>query len=143
MEEKTYRTAEDYFQEALVDLKFDETTIQEYMISLGRKRMKWGRYIYNEERNTKMGEQALASIYKKWFHYYMYGDKTSKEDIKIDKKFIDIYIKAQDDYKSCELKLAEQKNKEKFLNDVAKNLEQQTFVVNNFIKHLLYQAGGN
>ena len=56
---------EEYENEALQDLsmdKVDTESFRSYVVSLGFKRIKWGRYLFNEECITSVMEDKLKEL---------------------------------------------------------------------------------
>lgn len=130
-------TTEEYEREALKDLKLDVTQFQEYCQSLGLKRIKWSRYLFNEETLLNAAEDRLRGLYKDKFHYYAY----EYNEQKIDKKNIEIYIKGDADYRMAQQAVLKQESKMKFVNEVLCAIDKQSFQCGNILKYLMWQQG--
>lgn len=136
------RTTEDYFQESVRDLTFDEINLMEHCRSIGPKIAKWARYLYEESRVVEYGKQTYAVLYKKAFHKYRF-EESEISQYKVDKKDIDIYIEADKAIKDCKIMLKAQEEKCKFLQSVIDALKNQSFLVNNMVKFLIYRSGAD
>lgn len=132
---------EEYEKEALQDLsmdKVDTESFRNYVISLGFKRIKWGRYLYDEECITSLMEDKLKELYRKKFHYYTY-----EYEVKIDKKNIDIYVHGDEEYRAADKMYKKQRNKEKLVAQVLDAIDKQSFTANTVLKHLIWESGGS
>lgn len=132
---------EEYEKEALQDLsmdKVDTESFRNYVISLGFKRIKWGRYLYDEECITSLMEDKLKELYRKKFHYYTY-----EYEVKIDKKNIDIYVHGDEEYRAADKMYKKQQNKEKLVAQVLDAIDKQSFTANTVLKHLIWEYGGS
>lgn len=132
---------EEYEKEALQDLsmdKVDTESFRNYVISLGFKRIKWGRYLYDEECITSLMEDKLKELYRKKFHYYTY-----EYEVKIDKKNIDIYVHGDEEYRAADKMYKKQQNKEKLVAQVLDAIDKQSFTANTVLKHLIWESGGS
>ena len=132
---------EEYEKEALQDLsmdKVDTESFRNYVISLGFKRIKWGRYLYDEEFITSLMEDKLKELYRNKFHYYTY-----EYEVKIDKKNIDIYVHGDEEYRAADKMYKKQQNKEKLVAQVLDAIDKQSFTANTVLKHLIWESGGS
>lgn len=140
---KKAKTLDEYFQESISDLQYNEATIQNFILSIGPKMSKWARYLYEENIIAEQCEQLYKSIYKKYFHQYMYEPKEDIANLKIEKKFLEKYIENEKDVKEARLLLVSQQEKCKFIQSMIDTLKNQSFLINSYVKHILYQAGEN
>lgn len=136
------RSVEDYFQESLKDLTFDEVSLMPHCQSIGGKIAKWARYLYEETRVLDYGKQTHSCLYKSLYHKFRFGD-SELSNLKVDKKELDTYIDAEPSMKECKIKLRNQEEKCKFIQSVIDALKNQSFVINNMVKFLIYKAGGD
>ena len=130
------KSIDDYEKEAINDLQIDITKLKEYMLSLGLHRIKWGRYLYNEETLLAQCEEKINELYKDKYHFYAY-----KYEEKIEKKSIDVYIKGDSEYKEKEKYYKMQKSKTKMVEQVLNALDKQSFTVNTLLKHMIWESG--
>ena len=130
-------TIEEYEREALVDLDFDVTKFRECSRYIPLRKIKWGRYLFDEECISNQIEDKVKELYRDKFKYYTY-----EHPDKIDKKNIDIYIKADKDYQMANQILGKQKSKEKYVQSVITCLDTLAFQTNNIVKHLIWESGG-
>ena len=137
------RSEEDYYQESIADLAFDGNNVQEFMFKVGTKRAKWASYKYHEEQILEQAKQAYSTIYKNVFHRYMYEPKEDLENIKIEKKNLSVYIEADPEVKKARLAVVTQENKIKFLDGIIDIFGSTSFIINNYIKHLIWQSGND
>ena len=137
------RSEEDYYQESIADLSFNEANVQQFMFKVGTNRAKWASYKYHEEQILEQAKQAYNTIYKNVFHRYMYEPKEDLENIKIEKKNISIYIEADNEVKKARLAVVTQENKIKFLERILDIFDSSSFTINNYIKHLIWQSGND
>lgn len=131
-------TIDEYEREALTDLNFDVTQFQEYSKSLGTKRIKWSRYLFNEESIFTLAEDKLKELYKDKLYYLLY-----KAPEKIDKKYIEAFIKGDPEYRLAEQAVAKQNSKVKFVNEILNTIDRQSFQCSNILKHMMWQSGTN
>lgn len=131
-------TIEDYEREALADLDFDVTKFRDCSRYIPLRKSKWGRYLFEEECISNQMEDKLRELYRDKFKYYTY-----EYPDKIDKKNIDIYIKADKDYQVANQIFGKQKAKEKYVQSVIGCLDTLAFQTNNIVKHLIWESGGN
>lgn len=127
---------EEYTQLAIQDLRWELSEFQKHAKELARLKRVWGRYLYDEELNTAQAEQDLKQVYVARYKYYKYD-----APLQIDTKLIDTFVKGDDIYCAEEKKLIEQKAKEKFIHQVIGSIEQESFSMNNILKHMLWEAG--
>lgn len=130
------KSIDDYEKEAINDLQIDITKLKEYMLSLGLHRIKWGRYLYNEETLLAQCEEKINELYKDKYNFYAY-----KYEEKIEKKSIDVYIKGDSEYKEKEKYYKMQKSKTKMVEQVLNALDKQSFTVNTLLKHMIWESG--
>ncbi len=128
----------EYEEEAIKDLQIDVTQLKEYMLALGLHRIKWGRYLYNEESILAQCEEKLNELYKEKYNFYCY-----KYEEKIEKKSIDVYIKGDGEYKEAEKYYKMQKSKTKMVEQVLNALDKQSFTVNTLLKHMMWESGAS
>lgn len=131
---------DEYEKEAINDLsmdKVDTENFRNYVTSLGFKRVKWGKYLYDEECITSLIEDKLKELYRNKFHYYTY-----EYDVKLDKKNIDIYIQGDEEYRELEKIYKKQQHKEKMVAQVLDAIDKQSFTANTILKHLIWESGG-
>ena len=65
-------TIEEYEDIAIDDLKVNVEMFEDYVKSLGHKRIKWARYLFEEESLQSIAEDKLRELYREMFHFYMY-----------------------------------------------------------------------
>lgn len=130
-------TVDDYENEAILDLKLDISDFQSYVRLLGLKRIKWAKYLHTEEMILTIAQDKLRDLYRERFHYYMY----EYNDVKLEKKNVDIYIRGDKDYRAAEQIVAKQEAKVKFVNEVLSTIDKQSFSCSNILKHLIWQSG--
>lgn len=130
-------TVEDYENEAILDLKLDISDFQGYVRLLGLKRIKWAKYLHTEEMTLTVAQDKLRDLYRERFHHYMY----EYNDVKLEKKNVDIYIRGDKDYRAAEQIVAKQEAKVKFVNEVLNTIDKQSFSCSNILKHLIWQSG--
>lgn len=132
---------EEYEQEAMNDLNMsgvDSSSFRSYVMSLGFKRIKWGKYLYEEECISSVMEDSLKELYRKKFHYYTY-----EYEVKLDKKNIDIYIQGDDEYLKLNRLYKKQKSKEKLVSQILDAIDKQSFTTSNVLKHLIWESGSS
>lgn len=126
----------EYEEEAIKDLQINVTELKEYTLALGLHRIKWGRYLFNEETILAECEEKLNELYKEKYTFYMY-----KYEEKIEKKSVDVYIKGDSEYKQAEKYYKMQKSKVKMVEQVLNALDKQSFTVNAILKHMMWESG--
>ena len=141
MELKT-RSIEDYYNESLNALTFDEVTLQAFQQQVGVKIARWSKYLYDEERVLEYGKNVYSCVYKKVWHNLMFGEKSEIADYKVDKKNLNIYIDADKSIKEAKTAVHDQEEKCKFIQNVIDALKNQSFILNNYVKHLIWKSGG-
>lgn len=132
-------TVDEYEQEAIRDLQIDVTKLEDYAKGIGMSRAKWARYLYNEEALLAEAEERIAELYRTKWHYYVY----EYQEAKVEKKFIDVYIKGDPKYKEAEKLLKRQKSKTKMVEQVISALDRQSFAVNTILKHMIWESGAS
>ena len=140
---KKAKILDEYFQESVKDLQYTEANVQEFILSIGPKLSKWARYLYEENVILEQCEQLYKSIFKKYFHQYMYEPKDDIANIKLDKKYVERYVENEKDVKEARLLVVSQQEKCKFIQSMIDTLKNQSFLLNAYIKHLLWQAGND
>lgn len=128
------KSVDEYQKEAHDDLDFDLLQFEEYSKSIGLKRVKWGRYLFEEEYALNILRDQMQEKYKDRFRYYAY----QYSDEKVDKKFLDIYIKGDAEYREVEKKYNVQKSRVDFVQSVLNTLDKQSFHCSNVLKHKAY-----
>lgn len=131
-------TIEEYEKEALEDLNFDITQFKECSKYLPLKKIKWSRYLFNEECISNQIEDKLRELYRDKFKYYTY-----EYSEKIEKKNIDIYIKGDKEYQTANQAFGKQKSKEKYVQSVISCIDTLAFQTNNILKHIIWESGAN
>ena len=130
-------TIDEYEQEAIEDLKFDVAQFREYAHGLGLKRIKWARYLFEEESLLSIAEDKLRELYREKFHFYMY----KYDEVKLEKKNVEIYIKGDQEYRNAEQVVSKQNFKMKFVNEILNSIDKQSFACSNILKHMMWQSG--
>ena len=127
-------TIDEYEAEAIEDLKFDVSDFQGYAKSLGMKRIKWSKYLFEEETLLSVAEDKLRELYRDKFHFYMY----KYDEVKLEKKNVETYIKGDPEYRSAEQIVSKQNSKMKFVGEIINALDRQSFACSNILKHLIW-----
>lgn len=127
---------QEYEQEARKDFEVEITTINSYCLRMGYILSKWSRYLYNEEMFLNDIESELSAIYKSRLYYYSY-----EAPEKIDKKQLDSFVNGDPEYVEKKRELKAQQNLVNFVNNILKALSNQSYYINNCIKHLEWQEG--
>jgi hypothetical protein len=130
------KTISKYESEAISDLNFDISKFQDYTTSIGSKKVKWGRYLYDEEKLLNTADHKLREAYLERYNHYRFNHETI-----IEPKNLDIYIKADVLYTEKETAVQLQKLKVNFIKEVLSTLEGQSFIVNSVLKHFLWEQG--
>jgi hypothetical protein len=125
-----------FAEEANEDLRFSEADVHLYAASLGRKKLKWLERLCREELELAKAEGYLNQIYKKLLHKLVY-----ESDFIVDKKTVDKSIIGDDAYVKAKMIFDSQAQVVKFLSDLLKIMENQSFLVNNCVKMILFRNG--
>jgi hypothetical protein len=123
-------------KEAREDLEFDETTAHLYSIKLGAIKLKWLKYLYEESLLLEEYRGMVDSMFKKIYVKLKYDSEQIYE-----KKDLDIIVSGDEKYIEAKKLLNKQGQKVKFIEDMMKVLENQSFLLNNLTKLLLYKSG--
>lgn len=130
-------TIEEYEDIAIDDLKVNVEMFEDYVKSLGHKRIKWARYLFEEESLQSIAEDKLRELYREKFHFYMY----KYDEVKLEKKNVEIYIKGDPEYRQAEQAVSKQVFKTKFVNEVLNTIDKQSFACSNILKHKIWASG--
>jgi hypothetical protein len=127
---------EKFEKEARSDLEFDETDVHVYSARLGSIKLKWLKYFYDESLVLSEYEGICDSLYSKIYF------KAKYESDKIyEKKDLDIIVSGDKKYIEAKKLLNKQNQKVKFIEEMMKILENQSFLINNLTKILIYRDG--
>lgn len=129
-------TIDEYEKIAYEDLNFDVTIFKEYCSTLALKRIKWARFLYQEETISSEADERLKELYKNRLKFYQYDYEYS-----IDKKYLDIYIRGDKIFQEAEKIYSSQKSKESFVREIVATIDRQSYQMNNVLKHLLWESG--
>lgn len=125
------KTIDDYNNEAIRDCTFDTTNIEEYTIRLGKIKLKWGRYVYDESLELEKCRDELLQAKKKALHQYKY-----ESDLKIQGKDIDVFVDADKEFREAQKKYNIQLKKIECVENYLKVISDQSFAISSVIKHI-------
>lgn len=125
------KTIDDYSNEAIRDCTFNTTNLEEYSIRLGKLKLKWGRYVYDESVELEKYRDELVQAKKKAVHNYKYDS-----DLKIQSKDIDIFVDADKEYREAQKKYNTQLKKIECVENYLKIISDQSFAISSVIKHI-------
>ena len=125
------KTIDDYSNEAIRDCTFNTTNLEEYAIRLGKLKLKWGRYVYDESVELEKYRDELVQAKKKAVHNYKYDS-----DLKIQSKDIDVFVDADKEYREAQKKYNTQLKKIECVENYLKIISDQSFAISSVIKHI-------
>jgi len=125
------KSIDDYNNEAIRDCTFDTTNLEEYTIRLGKIKLKWGRYVYDESVELEKYRDELLHAKKKALHQYKY-----ESDLKIQSKDLDTFVDADKEFREAQKKYNTQLKKIECVENFLKVISDQSFAISSVIKHI-------
>lgn len=135
--DSTTKPFEFYENVAKKVLTIEDNDLGTYALKIGIYRASVAKCLYHEETYKIELEQNLDMVYKEKLHDFKYNS-----DIIIDKKDMDTYIKATDEFRMASKELQTQEIKIKFINEILNTLNNQSYLLNTAVKHEIWKAGG-
>ena len=110
--------------------------VGKYALEIGLYRSELARYLYLEENYRDELKHNLVRVQNERTRYY----KKEHEEI-FDKKDLPGVIASDPEVQSAETLLSTQENKIKFIENILKNLDNQSYLIGHYVKFKKWESG--